>query len=320
MSTPNNGYDLTEHRKNISDWELSEAKKVNLSGQVKEFSFSISIPPYAIFIYRSHDLSSGPHPTLIYIAGTGFIASTRFFPRRACIELAKLSRCQVIEIKHRLAPENPCPTAIDDVYNTYTLIVKNSKRLKVDLNKLAICGYSSGGNLAALTAIKAKEENLPLFLQILISPLLDLSRSLNHFKCDEDKDGFSNTLAQWFIDSYLQQHPNRKDPRISPYWSDNLNKLPPTYLLVGQFDRFRSDTEAYFEKLNKLVWAHKSVFKEEKHTFFWKRHDAVETVAIQSQYAFYLFSIPPPLEKKNPVKNLEKNPTQPSNLSLKFRN
>ena len=244
------------------------------------------------FVYRSKDLEGPPYPTVLHFRGTGFNSPATYFAYITSSQLAVKSRCQIIEIEHRLAPEYPCPIGFEDAYECCQLIIKDHQKLEIDITKIALCGYSSGGTFAASTAIQLKKEFF-LSFQILISPLTDLSRSLRKFKAVEDCDCFPDTLAQWFIDLYLQ---NKHDPRshkISPYWSEDLVNLPPTYILTAEYDRFRSDSECYLEKLiEHNIWTHKTLFKNENHMMYWKNIRVIETIAKQLQTAFCLAPIP----------------------------
>ena len=142
--------------------------------------------------------------------------------------------------------------------------------------------------------IQAKKEKLPVVLQILISPLLDLSRSLKKYVKYENKDSFPNPLADWFIELYLQSEFNlHSSPEISPFWSNFLFNWPPTYFLFGENDRFRSDSEVFYTKLTQFgFWAHKSVFKKENHSVFWQKMNVLETVSAQLQMGLFLTKIP----------------------------
>ncbi|WP_083827689.1 alpha/beta hydrolase [Rickettsiella massiliensis] len=261
-------------------------------------------------MYRPSRLATNRiYPTVLHIRGTGYNAEARYYAYITCSHLANKSGCQVIDLDHRLAPEYPCPIGFNDIYASIKFIIKNSEQLKIDPEKIAISGYSSGGNFAALAAIQAKKDKLPISLQLLISPLTDLSRSLKKYSHFENKDSFPSSLAQWFITLYLQDACNPEDPTVSPYWSNDLNKLPPTYFLFGEFDRFRSDSEGYRNKLVKAgVWTHTSIFKREKHSFFWHNIRVIETMATQLVMSFNLFSIPKSITQKRVSEKQEKTP------------
>jgi acetyl esterase len=274
-----------------------------------------------IIIYRSIHLENPPYPTLLHIRGTGYNTSARYYSYITCSHLARKSGCQVIDIDHSLAPEDSYKTIINEVHISYKSIIDHSSSLQIDVKKIAISGYSSGGNLAALAAIQAKKYKLPLSLQILISPITDLSRSLKKFRYFENRDSFPSALALWFIDLFLQDNSVSKDSIASPFWSNDLAGLPPTYFLFGEFDRFRSDSEAYADKLRQFgVWTHKSMLKNEKHSMFWLNIHAIEVIAIQLRMGLNLTKIMKPIppiffERKNhsPIHSILEKTIKPDN-------
>ncbi|BBB14977.1 esterase/lipase/thioesterase [Candidatus Rickettsiella viridis] len=305
-------YTISEHRKFILSLQQKEKRIAAKNVIISPLFFSLeNNNRLTAFIYRPFRLASNKlYPTVLHIRGTGYNADARYYAYITCSHLAEKSSCQVIDLDHRLAPEYPCPIGFNDVYASIKSIIKNSEQLKIDPEKIAISGYSSGGNFAALAAIQAKTDKLPISLQLLISPITDLSRNLKKYSNFEKKDSFPLSLAQWFITLYLQQGAsNPKSPLISPYWSNDLTNLPPTYFLCGEFDRFRSDSEGYRNKLAKAhVWTHMSVFKKENHSFFWHNIRVIETMATQLRMSFNLFSIPRSITQKRISEKQEKSP------------
>ncbi|EEB88449.1 hypothetical protein MPER_13712, partial [Moniliophthora perniciosa FA553] len=68
------------------------------------------------------------------------------------------AKCVVMSIDYRLAPEHKYPIAVQDAVESLQWVIKHGKQvLNVDLNKIAVGGSSSGGNLAAILALKAAE-------------------------------------------------------------------------------------------------------------------------------------------------------------------
>lgn len=291
---------ISEHREFISWLQQKEERRAAKNIRVTLLFFALRDEKpkdenrLVTYIYRSSHLAThGDYPTILHIRGTGYNASARYHAYLTCSHLAEKSSCQVIEIDHHLAPEHPCPIGFNDIYSSIKYIIKHAKLLQIDLEKIAILGYSSGGNFAALAAIQSKKDKLPIALQVLVSPVTDLSLSLTKFSHFEDKDNFPLSLKRWFIELYLPDTCDPRDPSISPYWSKELNNLPATFFLFGEFDRFRSDSEGYRDKLNEVgVWTHTSIFKKENHSFFWSNMRALETVAVQVRLGFNLFSVP----------------------------
>ncbi|WP_218814007.1 alpha/beta hydrolase [Rickettsiella endosymbiont of Dermanyssus gallinae] len=305
-------YTISEHRKFILSLQQKEKRTAAKNVTISPLFFPLkSDNILTAFIYRPSRLAINRlYPTVLHIRGTGYSAEARYYAYITCSHLAEKSSCQVIDLDHRLAPEYPCPIGFNDVYASIKSIIKNSEQLKIDPEKIAISGYSSGGNFAALAAIQAKKDKLPISLQLLISPITDLSRSLKKYSHFENKDSFPSSLAQWFITLYLQQGTcNPKSPIISPYRSNDLTNLPPTYFLCGEFDRFRSDSEGYRNKLVKAnVWTHISIFEKENHSFFWHNLRVIETMATQLGMSFNLFPIPRSITQKRVSEKQEKTP------------
>jgi acetyl esterase/lipase len=162
---------------------------------------------------------NGLYPTLFYIPGTAFIAYENKYTNIFCSHIAEQAKCQVIILYHALAPEYKFPQGYKDVQALFTYFVKTvPDDYKIDVNKVAISGYSSGGNFAALLAIYAKEKNIPFNRQILISPVVDLSRTISRLpqyhalRQYEEKDkAISAEFVAWFIDLYI---PSNLDPQL----------------------------------------------------------------------------------------------------------
>lgn len=297
MPYKNDKKKLNEHRAFIL--RMQEREKRSPAKNVKIIIISMSVllketSDLFLVIYRPAQLKNPPYPTLLHIRGTGFNASARYYSYITCSHIAEKSGCQVIDLDHHLAPENPFPRPFNDVYAAYKSMIFHANFMQIDVNKIAISGYSSGGNLAALMTLQAKKDKLPVALQILISPILDLSRSLKKYVKFENEDSFPNYLVDWFIELYLQNNFNTYyAPEISPFWSSCLISLPPTYFLFGEYDRFRSDSEVFYDKLNQLgLWTYKYSFKEENHSLFWRNMQAIEIISTQLKMGFNLMKIP----------------------------
>lgn len=61
-------------------------------------------------------------------------------------------------INYRLAPNNVWPACYDDVISAVKWVKQNSLKYKTDPNRLALMGYSAGGQLAMLAALRAYKE------------------------------------------------------------------------------------------------------------------------------------------------------------------
>ena len=68
----------------------------------------------------------------------------------------------VISVGYRLAPEHPFPTAVEDAVDALEWIMNHAQQLHIDKSKLALSGFSAGGNIcfAVLLAWRDKMQAL----------------------------------------------------------------------------------------------------------------------------------------------------------------
>lgn len=275
---------IINHRERVA-----RVEPLNKPADVQFFDIAVPIPggvriPTRVYLPAEE---MAPVATLFYIPGTAFVAHESKFTQIVCSHICQRARCQVIVINHRLAPENPSPTSYLDSYRVFKFFVSNkpvADHFSVDRKRIALGGYSSGGNIAALMAIQAKQEHIPVMLQVLISPIVDLSRKLTKFLKWEEQDlDISEEFVNWFLDLYFStDNINPEDPCVSPIWQpkSELKGLPPTTIVVAEYDRFRSDAEAYYEKLTEAgVLTNRVFLDKENHSYLWHKLEIVQKIA-----------------------------------------
>ena len=77
-------------------------------------------------LYRGPATSAAP--LVIYAHGGGFVTGNLDTDHAHCVELARDAGCLVVSVDYRLAPEHPCPAALDDVEAAFRYAVDNSRR------------------------------------------------------------------------------------------------------------------------------------------------------------------------------------------------
>jgi acetyl esterase/lipase len=260
-----------------------------------------------ITIYRPRDescISNGSchHSTIFFLPGTAFVARETSFTDVICSYISSYSKSQVICIKNKLAPEFKFPYSHLDAYRIFKETLELAEQYSIDKSRVAIMGYSSGGNFAALLSILASKEGIKLTRQILISPCLDLSRSIPDFKDNEDQDNaITESFVTWFLNQYIPAKIDRKDPKVSPLWAnkEDLQKLPPTDIVVADHDRFRGDSEVFADKLNSAgVLVGKYKMKGD-HSFLWFDMEVSKFIGIRMKYIFNNNELEHPLPLEN---------------------
>lgn len=271
---------IIEHRERVAAAiPMAKAADVSFIDALIPIEENIKI---SVRIYSPPLPKKEPHPTLFYVPGTAFVANESKFTRVICSHIALRAKCQVIVINHSLAPESQFPRAFEDAYHVMKFFIEKAL-YNINYSKIAVGGYSSGGNIATSMAIQAGKDGIPIAAQILLSPIVDLSRSLNAHKAFEEQDSdISEEFVKWFLSLYIPENANPKNPVMSPFWSEksDLQRLPLTAIILAEYDRFRSDAEAYYEKLGEAgVYAKRLMLDGENHAYLWQKLEIIERVA-----------------------------------------
>jgi acetyl esterase len=66
-------------------------------------------------LYRGRPDGTSGAPLVLYAHGGGFVTGNLDTGHAECVELARAAGCLLVSVDYRLAPEDPCPAASDDV-------------------------------------------------------------------------------------------------------------------------------------------------------------------------------------------------------------
>jgi acetyl esterase/lipase len=139
-------------------WSLTEF--IHGPAWVQQVSFSV----FKDEIYTTREATlradvyvpneEGDFPAVLLVHGGGWSSRSRDDMRFYAQTLAAQGLV-VVNISHRLAPENLYPKALYDVRDAYQWMVENAARFKIRPQHISGMGYSSGGHLVTLTALWA---------------------------------------------------------------------------------------------------------------------------------------------------------------------
>jgi len=208
--------------------------------------------PIRVYTPAKSGAGSGPFPVLVYFHGGGFVIATNDTYDASARALAKQANCVVVAVEYRKAPENKYPAAVDDAFAAYQWVVNNASEIQGDASRIAVAGESAGGNLATVTAMKAKQNNvqLPVF-QLLIYPLVSDDQTTESYKKYEKAKPLNKAMISWFSKHYLPNPATAADPLVSPLKAtkEQLAGLPPAFVITAEIDPLRSEGEAYAKAL-----------------------------------------------------------------------
>src|SRR5262249_37453333 len=119
-----------------------------------------------------------------------------------------------------------------------------------DAGRMAVCGDSAGGNLAAAVALMTRDRGGPkLRLQVLAYPVIDAACDAeSHRTMGHDLNLWSEEV-RWCWDQYLASPDDGKDPYASPNRASSLAGLAPALVITPEFDPLRDEGEAYAQAM-----------------------------------------------------------------------
>jgi acetyl esterase/lipase len=136
---------------------------------------------------------------------------------------------------YRMPPDHPYPAALDDCVAVYRALVE-----RFGAANIVVSGTSAGGNLAAATVLRARDEGLPLPAGVaLLTPEVDLTESGDSFRTllGLDRLGLLMRLNLLYAAGAPLDH-----PYLSPLFGDFTKGFPRTFLQAGTRDVFLSNT------------------------------------------------------------------------------
>ncbi|MEO8690298.1 MAG: alpha/beta hydrolase [Solirubrobacteraceae bacterium] len=207
--------------------EVAEVRDVELPGAV----------PIPVRIYRPLEPAGG---VLAYFHGGGWAVGSIDSFDTVCRALANESGAIVASVGYRLAPEHRFPAALEDCAAATRGLAE-----RFPGEPLAVAGDSAGGNLALGVARRLRDQ---LRAQALIYPVCDAGLNTPSYRDFKERYGLSAEGMQRYWNLYLDGSDGLQ-PDASPLRADDLEGLPPTFVLTSEFDVLRDEGEAMAEKL-----------------------------------------------------------------------
>ena len=182
---------------------------------------------------------------VLWMHGGGFVAGSAAMERIPG-PLSLAAGCAIVSIDYRLAPEHPFPAALEDCGAALRWIEENGDGFS---GPIAVAGESAGGNLAAATALMAREAGGPrIAAQALLVPALAPDFDGPSRRSPEVGAFARPEAIDWIWRQYLGDQPG-SDPLASPLAAASLAGLPPAVIVTAEYDVLRDEGEEYARRL-----------------------------------------------------------------------
>lgn len=181
---------------------------------------------------------------VLYLHGGAYVFGSPATHRSITGHLARAAGATVFSPDYRLAPEHPCPAAVEDATCAYRWLLEQG----VPAQRIIIAGDSAGGGLTVATAVSLRDAGtrLPAGL-VALSPWVDMTGSGESVaRIGRADPMLSESGLHDSARIYLAGR-DAEDPVASPLYAD-LSGLPPLYIQVGSDEILYSDAERLAER------------------------------------------------------------------------
>ena len=208
--------------------------------------------PIGLRIYTPK--GDGLFPLMVFFHGSGFVVCDLDTHDAMCRNLCDGIGCVVVSVDYRLAPEHKFPAAPDDCLAAVRWAAANAGALRCDTAKIMVAGDSAGGNLAAVTALRIRDEGGPALIgQMLIYPVTDYFQPGTPSMTDNAEGyGLTRDGMIWFWNHYVRSPADGVHPHASPLRAASLAGLPPALVFTAEYDPLRDEGEYYADALRKV--------------------------------------------------------------------
>ena len=191
-------------------------------------------------------------PIMIYFHGGGWVLGNLDTHDQVCSILVNKGKYDLISVEYSLAPEAIFPIAINESKKILKSISKNKYGLKINNNKIILCGDSAGGNIATVLADYNKNKlKANVIFQVLVYPATHM---FSKYESKNKYEGLilNKKLMMWFESHYCPKNIRKKyinDSRLSPIKNKKMKGMPDTLIVLAECDPLYDEGLLYGKKL-----------------------------------------------------------------------
>lgn len=208
-------------------------------------------PDIPVRIYKKEGVTHAP--VVMNVHGGGFVAGDLNNDNNRAAYLAMNVPCIVVSVQYRLSPASIFPDALMDCFTVWNWIYKNAEEFGGDKDKMGLFGTSAGGNLCAGLAFYIRDKGGPrIALNALNVPAVGIGPTLSAEQMRFGAPVLSGDNLSSAFKVYLGGFDGTRPSYYAvPNFSFDFSGLPPTLVIVGEYDPLRDDGLYYVQQLLK---------------------------------------------------------------------
>ncbi|KAK6344930.1 hypothetical protein TWF718_006880 [Orbilia javanica] len=221
--------------------------------------------------------SSKRYPLFFTLHGGGFNVGHPVLDSEFNRYISDAASCVVVALAYRKTPYSQWPVQVNDLTALVTEVLKDERISHIyDPSKVAIGGFSAGGNLSTALSIQPELKN-KIHTIVPIYPVLDFTMTTQEKLASRPENAPPDVLrhmGDFFSFGYIPAGTDRENPSLSPLFA-KAEDLPDNIYLVGcEYDMLNIDSRKFYEKFGKIK--NNLVFDEVKDVRHGFTHQSVE--------------------------------------------
>jgi acetyl esterase/lipase len=167
-----------------------------------------------------------------------------------CEKIAAENNVLVLDADYRKAPEYPLPGAVEDAEDTLRWV--ESQGGMFDLDRVALSGFSSGGNLALVASSELRPEfKMNIRAVYAFYPGVDFTIPPEKKTVPEPIRPIPVSFQHLLTEAYVPRVEDRKSPKASPMYAKATSFPEHLMLIACSGDIFTPEMEVFAEKLER---------------------------------------------------------------------
>ncbi|MEJ7636114.1 alpha/beta hydrolase [Aeromicrobium sp.] len=185
-------------------------------------------------------------PVYVHLHGGAFIMR---FPRMDdffCRFVASEAGVAVVNVDYGVAPQARYPVAQDQAHDVFAWLSEHGVDWGLDQTRIAIGGFSAGGNLAASACLQIRDRGgATPRLQLLGVPSLDVAGEVSAKQASVSDPMIGPGLLKLVRATYFKDASRRTEPYASPLLAEDLTGVAPAVVVTAERDTLRAEGDAY---------------------------------------------------------------------------
>ncbi|RKK86561.1 General amino-acid permease GAP1 [Fusarium oxysporum] len=199
--------------------------------------------------YPNNYTDSQKLPLVINWHGGAYTLPNLGIDHHFCEKLANENNVLVLDADYRKAPEYPLPGALEDAEDTFRWV--EGQRI-FDLDRVALSGFSSGGNLALVASSELRREfKMNIRAVYAFYPGVDFSIPPEEKKVPEPIRPLPVSFQHLLTEAYVPRVEDRKSPKASLMYAEAISFPEHVMLVACSGDIFTPEIEAFGKKLER---------------------------------------------------------------------